>query len=44
MDKKELKWYETPAMEVVELNAKTVLLVGSDPDDVKDDQVIDLDQ
>ena len=44
MNKKELKWYETPAMEVVELNAKTVLLAGSDPDDVKDETEIDLDQ
>ena len=29
MEKKELKWYETPAMEVVEMEAKISLLAGS---------------
>ena len=29
MDKKELKFYETPACEVVELNAGVALLAGS---------------
>ena len=38
MDKKELKFYEAPACEVVELNANVALLAGSgDPDDVSDD-------
>ena len=32
MDKKDLKLYETPMMEVVEMNAKSVLLAGSDKD------------
>jgi len=30
---KDLKMYEAPACEVVELNAKTVLLAGSNSDD-----------
>ena len=29
MDKKELKFYEAPACEVVELNARVALLAGS---------------
>lgn len=29
MDKKELKWYETPAAEVVELEIEAQLLAGS---------------
>ena len=29
MDKKELKFYEAPAFEVVELNAMSTLLAGS---------------
>jgi len=39
MDKKELKWYEAPACDVVELKIVTPLLAGSkeDPDDVDDD-------
>ena len=31
MDKKELKFYEAPACEVVELKATSALLAGSDP-------------
>jgi len=41
MDKKELKFYEAPACEVVELNASVALLAGSgdvegveDPEDI----------
>lgn len=39
MDKKELKFYEAPATEVVELKVKSQLLAGSiegvkDPDDL----------
>ena len=40
MDKKELKFYEAPAAEVVELNVSVALLAGSDvsavdnPDDI----------
>ena len=30
MEKKELKFYETPVMEVVEMEAKVSLLAGSD--------------
>ena len=30
MNKKDLKFYEPPFLEVVELEAKTVLLAGSD--------------
>jgi len=38
MSKKELKFYEAPACEVMELDAKIPLLAGSgDPDDVEDD-------
>ena len=29
MEKNQLKWYETPVMEVVELEAKVSLLAGS---------------
>ena len=29
MEKKQLKWYEAPAMEVVELEAEASLLAGS---------------
>ena len=29
MEKKELKWYETPAMEIVELETSTSLLAVS---------------
>ena len=37
MDKKDLKFYETPACEVVELNASTTLLAGSpNPDNPLD--------
>jgi hypothetical protein len=32
MDKKELKWYEAPACEVVELNVMSTLLAGSGGD------------
>ena len=37
MDKKELKFYEAPASEVVELEVETQLLAGSNPDDPFDD-------
>lgn len=37
MDKKELKFYEAPACEVVELELKAQLLAGSDPDNPFDD-------
>ena len=30
MEKKELRWYESPAVEVVELDAKVSLLAASD--------------
>lgn len=33
MDKKELKFYEAPATEVVELKVNAQLLAGSNPDD-----------
>ena len=29
MEKKELKWYDTPTMEVVEMEAEVTLLAGS---------------
>lgn len=32
MDKKDLKFYEAPSQEVVELKASTTLLAGSNPD------------
>jgi hypothetical protein len=35
MDKKELKFYEAPACEVVELNASVALLAGSDIEGVE---------
>ena len=37
MDKKELKFYEAPACEVVELNASLALLAGSKIDGVDND-------
>lgn len=36
MDKKELKFYEAPACDVVELNAHVALLAGSDVEGVED--------
>jgi hypothetical protein len=36
MDKKELKFYESPAAEVVEMEVEVSLLAGSYPDDVSD--------
>jgi hypothetical protein len=42
MDKKEMKFYETPAAEVVELKANVALLAGSpgsEPGDVPDEEV-----
>jgi len=33
MERKDLKFYETPAMEVVELKAQSALLAGSGPSD-----------
>ena len=30
MDKKVLKWYETPAVEIVELEVEAQILAGSD--------------
>jgi hypothetical protein len=41
MDKKELKFYETPACEVVELKASVALLAGSNPLDPDEDAVPD---
>ena len=35
MDKKELKFYEAPACEAVELNASIALLAGSDIEGVE---------
>ena len=35
MDKKELKFYEAPACEVVELNASVALLAGSNIEGVE---------
>ena len=37
MDKKELKFYEAPACEVVELNAHVALLAGSTTEGVDDE-------
>lgn len=42
MDKKELKFYEAPACEVVELKASVALMAGSpgnEPGDVPDEEV-----
>ena len=42
MDKKELKFYEAPACDVVELKASLALLAGSvDPDNPLDDSTGD---
>ena len=37
MDKKELKFYESPACEVVQLEVVPQLLAGSNPDNPLDD-------
>ena len=37
MDKKELKFYESPACEVVELNVEGFLCASPNPDDPFDD-------
>lgn len=41
MDKKDLKWYETPASEVVEVELKSILCAspGSNPGDVQDEEI-----
>lgn len=46
MDKKELKFYEAPAFEVVKVEYRSMLCAspGSNPEDVKDDDDIDLNQ
>jgi hypothetical protein len=47
MNKKELKFYEAPALEVVELKTSASLMVtspGSADEDVKDEGEIDLNQ
>ena len=45
MDKKDLKWYETPAVEVVEIEVGSQLLAGSTKgvknDDFDDDDFVD---
>ena len=43
MDKKDLKFYEAPSQEVVELNAKFALLAGSSeklPEDVQGEELM----
>ena len=40
---KDLKMYEAPTCEVVELKMSQIIC-ASNPEDVKDEQVIDLDQ
>ena len=45
MDKKELKFYEAPACEVVELNVNAQLLAGStNPDNPLDDSTADTEE
>lgn len=43
MEKKELKWYEAPACEVVELNVNAQLMAGSPTgggsEDIEDDKI-----
>jgi hypothetical protein len=44
MDKKELKWYVTPAEEIIDLHLTTPILAGSpgdEPEDVQDEEDID---
>ena len=41
MDKKELKFYEAPVMDVVELKVNVALLAGSNPLDPDEDAVPD---
>jgi hypothetical protein len=44
MDKKELKFYETPACEVVELEVESQLLAGSPSTDPFDDSTADTEE
>ena len=44
MDKKELKFYEAPACEVVELNASSALLAGSAETNPFDDSTSDTEE
>ena len=37
MDKKELKFYEAPACDVMELKLQGMLCVSGEPEDVKDE-------
>lgn len=41
MDKKELKWYEAPVAETVEMEVEVSLLAGSNPLDPDEDAVPD---
>ena len=41
MDKKELKFYETPALEVMEFEVEAQLLTGSNPDNPLDESTED---
>ena len=44
MNMKDLKMYEAPASEVVELEAKAVLLAGSNTDNPFDDSTADTEE
>ncbi len=46
MDKKELKWYVAPAQEIIETELEEFLCTspGSAEEDVKDEEIIDLNQ
>ena len=44
MDKKVLKMYESPAVEIVELNVEGQLMAGSNPDNPLDDSTADTEE
>ena len=44
MDKKDLKFYEAPACDVVELNVEAQLLAGSNPDNPLDNSTAETEE
>ena len=37
MEKKEMKWYETPSMEVLDMNVEGFFCASNDPDNIESD-------
>ena len=44
MDKKDMKWYEAPEVEIIEAEVEAQLLAGSNPDNPLDDSTGDTEE